>query len=75
MILNIMMRVKSVDWFGDKNKNPNLEKKLEQEKKLNAVIDSLKVLLLPVNMNPEKVKEISKSFSKDENVLKIQQKQ
>ena len=54
----------------DKNKNPNLEKKLEQEKKLNAVIDSLKSSSLPVNMNPEKLKEISKSFSKDENVLK-----
>jgi len=48
------------------NKNPELEKKLEQEKKLEAVIENLKKSNLPINISPDKLEAITESFKKDQ---------
>ena len=53
-----------------KNKNPELKKIKEQERKLNAIINDLKKSSLPVNINPEKLQSISESFSKDQKTYK-----
>ena len=49
----------------ENNKNKNLKKIQEEERKLNIIIEDLKNSSLPVNINPEKLKSISKSFSEN----------
>ena len=51
------------------NNNPNIKKIKEEERKLNAIINDLKKTSLPVNINPEKLQDISKSFSENKKSL------
>jgi hypothetical protein len=46
----------------DRNENPNQKEIEEQNRKLDAIIEDLKKSQLPVNINPERLKDISKSF-------------
>lgn len=51
------------------NKNPKLEESLEQDRKLDAIIENLKNSSLPVNVNPERLKAISSSFKDNKETL------
>ena len=55
--------------FCINNKNPRQKEMEEQNKKLDAIIENLKNSSLPVNINPEKLKQISKSFKETEENL------
>lgn len=52
-----------------RNENPKQKEVAEQGRKLEAIIEDLKKSSLPVNINPEKLIQISKSFQENEENL------